>query len=52
MSGTRAPIAAFGSAAVASYVRFCWSFSTYSSCSGFSSVRALLIARVAAARAS
>ncbi|NBE81363.1 hypothetical protein [Micromonospora rubida] len=52
MSGTRLPIAAFGSASVASYVRFCWSLVTYSSWSGFSSTRALLIARVAAARAS
>ncbi|TDC21801.1 hypothetical protein E1211_31915 [Micromonospora sp. 15K316] len=30
-SGTRLPMAAFGSAAVASYARFCWSLAAYSS---------------------
>ncbi|WP_158289832.1 hypothetical protein [Micromonospora sp. S4605] len=47
-SGTRLPMAAFGSAAVASYARFCWSLTAHSSYTFSSSARLLPMAWVAA----
>ncbi|MEU9511611.1 hypothetical protein [Micromonospora sp. NPDC048169] len=51
-SGKRLPATAFVSAIVASYACFCRSFFSYSSRSGCSSLRALPMARAAAASAS
>ncbi|WP_348774355.1 hypothetical protein [Micromonospora sp. WMMD998] len=51
-SGSRLPATAFGSAMVASYARFWRSLVAYSSWSGCSWVRALPMARAAAASAS
>ncbi|MEW2383272.1 hypothetical protein AB0873_14450 [Micromonospora sp. NPDC047707] len=50
-SETRLPATAFGSAAVASYDRFCWSFTAYSSWIFSRAVRVLPMAWVAAASA-